>query len=236
MNVRLNRSRPVTRPARSLAAAVTGLAGAAILVLVASGPEPPTAAPRAVATASAGATAGSNVGHPDRAVATGEAPASAGQAGFRGPPDETQQLPGPAVRLPQGGTARLVRREIGPDGTLPVPDGVREATWWGAALNARAGAVVLAGHVTWQSTTGPFAELWRAESGGNVEVVDERGRAHRYRISEVHTLSKNELPQRAPDLFGQEGPHRLVLVTCGGRWLGGEVGYESNRIVVARPR
>jgi len=94
---------------------------------------------------------------------------------------------------------------------------------------------VLAGHVNWQATTGPFAELWRARAGDHVEVVDERGRAHRYRITELHTLSKDELPQRALDLFGPEGPHRIVLVTCGGRWLGGDIGYETNRIVVAHP-
>jgi hypothetical protein len=43
------------------------------------------------------------------------------------------------------------------------------------------------------------------------------------------------LPGRAQELFGQDGAHRLVLVTCGGRWVGGHDGYEENRVVIAEP-
>lgn len=146
----------------------------------------------------------------------------------------TGQRPG-TVRLPQGGTATLVRREVGPDGVLPVPDGVREATWWGAGLGADSGATLLAGHVDWRGRIGPFAELWRVRAGQEVTVTDNTGRAWRYRVAEVHTVHKNDLPARAAALFGQDGPHRLVLVTCGGRWVGGTLGYDENRIVVAYP-
>ncbi|NED49322.1 class F sortase [Micromonospora aurantiaca] len=151
------------------------------------------------------------------------------------PTTALQRLPAPAVRLPHGSVARLVRRELGPDGTLPLPDGVHDAAWWGADLDARAGATVLAGHVNWRSTTGPFAELWRAAPGEHVEVVNEHAHTRRYRITEAHTLAKNDLPQRAPALFRQDGPHRIVLITCGGRWLGQASGYESNHIVIAHP-
>ncbi|MGQ0840810.1 class F sortase [Actinokineospora sp.] len=150
------------------------------------------------------------------------------------PPEPVGQQPG-TVRLTKGGTATLVRRELGPDATLPVPDGVREATWWGAGLDATAGATVLAGHVNWRGQTGPFAELWGARAGDAVSVVDAEGRTWRYRVAQVETVTKHDLPVRAEEFFGQRGPHRLVLVTCGGQWVGGQGGYESNRIVVARP-
>ncbi|GLZ60963.1 class F sortase [Micromonospora sp. NBRC 107095] len=146
----------------------------------------------------------------------------------------TKLEPG-SVRLPLGGTARVIRREIGGDGVLPLPDGIGDAAWWGSALSAGTGAAVLAGHVNWRGEVGPFAELWRAGHGGRVEVADEHGRYRRYRIIEVHTVAKADLPRRAPDLFGQHGPHRIVLVTCGGRWVGGPLGYEANRIVVGYP-
>lgn len=142
------------------------------------------------------------------------------------------QRPG-TVRLPEGGTATLVRREVAPDGTLPVPDGVRDATWWGAGLEASKGATVLAGHVNWKGTTGPFAELWRSDKGQKVTVKDATGKTYTYRITEVLTVHKNQLPQRAETLFAQSGNHRLVLVTCGGEWVGGRLGYDDNRIVVA---
>ncbi len=144
------------------------------------------------------------------------------------------QRPG-TVRLVKGGTATLIREELGADATLPVPDSLREATWWGTGLDAKTGATVLAGHVNWKGATGPFAELWVARSGDPVSVVDAAGHTWRYRVSAVETVSKHDLPHRAEELFGQAGPHRLVLVTCGGRWVGGPDGYESNRVVIATP-
>lgn len=144
------------------------------------------------------------------------------------------QPPG-TVRLPQGGTAELVREEIDRSGTLPVPDGVDEATWWGAGLDAPKGATVLAGHVNWKGSIGPFEELWEAETGQPVTVVDDAGKEWRYQVSEVVTVHKDGLPARARELFGQGGEHRLVLVTCGGRYVGGDLGYDENRIVIATP-
>jgi hypothetical protein len=147
-------------------------------------------------------------------------------------PPRTQ--PAGTVRLAGGGTATLVRKDV-VDGVLPIPAGVREATWWGAAFDAATGATVLAGHVNWKGATGPFAELWNAKLGDLVTVVDDAGGTHAYRVGRLVTLHKDELPTRAQELFGQDGDHRLVLVTCGGRWVGGRDGYEENRVVIADP-
>ncbi|QGK68781.1 sortase [Allosaccharopolyspora coralli] len=144
------------------------------------------------------------------------------------------QPPG-TVQLPQGGTATLVRKELEPTGTLPVPDGVGQATWWGAGLDAPEGATVLAGHVNWKGEIGPFDELWDAAPGGTVSVRDEQGTDFTYRVSEIVTVTKEELPAQAAELFSQGGEHRLVLVTCGGRFVGGDEGYTDNRIVIATP-
>ena len=142
--------------------------------------------------------------------------------------------PANSVRLARGGTATLVPKEV-VDGVLPVPEGVREAAWWGAALDGGAGATVLAGHVNWRGATGPFAELWQAKLGDQVTVVDKDGRVFTFRVRQLVTVHKDQLPARAQELFGQDGEHRLVLVTCGGRWVGGADGYEENRIVIADP-
>ena len=149
------------------------------------------------------------------------------------PPPPQAQAPG-TVRLAQGGTATLIRKDV-VGGVLPVPDGVREATWWGAPFDGTQGATVLAGHVNWKGATGPFAELWEARLGDRVTVVGVDGATFRYRVSQLVTVHKDELPGRAQELFGQDGAHRLVLVTCGGRWVGGHDGYEENRVVIAEP-
>jgi hypothetical protein len=155
------------------------------------------------------------------------------------PAAETPRVPAPqqpgTVRLPAGGTATLVRKELGPNAELPIPADLGQATWWGAELDAAGGASVFAGHVNWRGATGPFAELWTDGIGAPVSIVDKDGRTWRYRVSQLVTVHKNDLAARADELFGQSGPHRVVLVTCGGRWVGGSDGYEENRVVIADP-
>lgn len=170
------------------------------------------------------------------APAPTSAPASTTPAA---PAAQTTAAPPPqprgTVRLPGGGTAVLVRKDLGPGGELPIPADLGQATWWGAALDAASGASVFAGHVNWRGATGPFAELWTDRIGAEVTIVDSAGKTWRYRVSQLVTVHKDDLPARADDLFGQSGPHRVVLVTCGGRWVGGSDGYEENRVVIADP-
>lgn len=143
------------------------------------------------------------------------------------------QEPG-TVRLPGGVTAYLVREDV-VNGVLPVPQELHQAAWWGADLDAQRGASVFAGHVNWGGRTGPFAQLWTMRIGQEVTVVDTGGKLSVYRVSQLFSLQKDELPQRAPDLFAQTGAHRIVLVTCGGEWVGGAQGYAENRVVLADP-
>ncbi|UOX89794.1 class F sortase [Amycolatopsis sp. FBCC-B4732] len=143
-----------------------------------------------------------------------------------------QQRPG-TVRLPDGATARLVRTELTDTGVLPIPRGLGDAAWWGAKLGADRGTALLSGHVNWEGQRGPFDELWRTRAGDEVSIVDARGGRWVYRVDQVVTLAKEALPQQAQSWFNQSGPHRLVLVTCGGDYVGGTEGYDENRLVTA---
>jgi hypothetical protein len=163
-------------------------------------------------------------------------PLSTGQPPSAGRPPATPQPPAPnTVLLPKGGRASLVRSGVAGDGTLQIPDGVGKAALWGAALDAPAGATLLAGHINWGGAAGPFAELWGAQAGQTVTVIDGGGRRLTFVVDQVLTVDKDNLPQHADELFGQTGPHRLVLVTCGGKWVGGALGYDQNRVVIAHP-
>ncbi|KAA9162281.1 sortase [Amycolatopsis acidicola] len=192
---------------------------------IAGSPQPVQAA---VASVNAGTTPAPVVPRP-----TQDAPTSSAPPTSTAPRTQTAQPPG-TVRLADGSTARLVRQEV-VGGVLPVPKNLDEAAWWGAELNAPRGASVLAGHVNWGGRTGPFASLWSARIGQEITVADADGKPVPYRISQLVTLHKDELPQRATELFGQTGSHRLVLVTCGGEWIGGAEGYDENRVAVADP-
>ncbi len=222
---------------------LTGFAlGAATVLAVQFGVPALTAPPVSVvsgtalpaAGAAGGAAAVPSPSPTATASAPGAAPAAQTPSSAAPPPSPPPQRPG-TVRLPAGGTATLVRKDLGPGGELPVPTDLGQATWWGASLDAAGGASVFAGHVNWRGATGPFAELWTARIGTEVTIVDSAGKTWRYRISQLVTVHKSDLPARADYLFGQSGPHRVVLVTCGGRWVGGSDGYEENRVVIADP-
>lgn len=203
--------------------AVAGAARAAPVSLPAPAPTTTASAPSATPT-------------PARTRTARPAPKStSNRTADAAPRPVTRAQPRGTVRLPHGGTARLVRKELEPGGVLPVPENLDEATWWGAGLTSRTGATVFAGHVNWKGRTGPFAGLWQSRIADRVTVVDGKGKRWSYRVAQVLTVDKDELPDRAERLFGRHGPHRLVLVTCGGRWVGGSDGYEANRVVIAEP-
>ncbi|MEV7550220.1 class F sortase [Amycolatopsis sp. NPDC089917] len=171
-------------------------------------------------------------GKSDPVVAAAQDQANTSAAQPSQAPLETGQAPG-TVKLPGGGTAKLIRKELTADGTLPIPEGLDEATWWGAKLGAEQGASLLSGHVNWKGKKGPFDELWRLKTGQEVDLVDTDGGKWVYKISEIVTVHKTKLAEQSEKLFGPDGPHRLVLVTCGGEYVGGTDGYEDNRIVTA---
>lgn len=149
-------------------------------------------------------------------------------------PAQGVQLPN-TIRLPRGGSAYLVHVQVTADGSLPVPSGVDQAVWWGTGLDAASGATVFAGHVNWAGVTGPFAELWDDAVGDVVTIRDNSGAQWRYRVTQVLTLNKSQLPQQAPALFSASGPPRIVLATCGGEWVPSRQSYADNRVLVAVP-
>ena len=171
------------------------------------------------------------------ASTTSAAPATAGSGAQAAEPTTTVRPTGVpttgSVHLPAGGTAQLIPAQVSKDGTMSVPDQLDQATWWGATLGAPHGATLLAGHVNWQGRTGPFAELWQDRVGQQVTVVDNAGRDWVYQITQLVTVAKADLPNRAKQLYGLDGDHRLVLATCGGEFVGGTEGYDDNRFAVA---
>ncbi|WP_037362419.1 class F sortase [Amycolatopsis orientalis] len=168
---------------------------------------------------------------------TGTAQAGTGQAGNsqagNAQPDPGQ-TPG-TVKLPGGGQAKLIAEEVGADGALPIPKSLSEAAWWGSGLGAARGVALLSGHVNWAGRSGPFQELWRMKPGQVVTVSDTTGKQWQYRVDEVRTIHKTDLAAESAKLFDPDGPHRLVLVTCGGDYVGGQEGYDDNRVATASP-
>jgi len=117
-------------------------------------------------------------------------------------------------------------------GVLTPPDDPTTVGWWreGALAGSASGTVVLTGH-TVHDGGGAMDDLEQIQPRERV-LLTVRGTAVVYRVTRVVVLSKQALADRAQALFGQQGPERLVLVTCED-WNGHE--YESNVVVTARP-
>lgn len=125
----------------------------------------------------------------------------------------------------------VVRIDVA-DGVLTPPPDPDVVGWWrqGALVGADTGATLITGH-TVHTGGGAMDDLEQLRPGDGVQVDAATGTVA-YRVHRVQVLSTSALAARAPALFRQSGPGRLVLVTCED-WNGDE--YESNVVVTARP-
>jgi sortase (surface protein transpeptidase) len=122
---------------------------------------------------------------------------------------------------------------IEPDGQLELPDET-EIGWYRFGASAgELGATVLAAHVAWNDTVGPFGGLGLVGPGDSVEVLLDDGRTRYYEVVERATYGKLELPRER--IWRRSGPEELVLITCGGAFNPDVHRYAENIVVYAVP-
>jgi hypothetical protein len=131
--------------------------------------------------------------------------------------------------------ARFPVRAVGlePDGQMEIPDETEIGWYQYGATAGQPGATVLAAHVSWNRTTGPFAQLGRVEPGEQIEVALDDGSVRRYEVTERAVYGKLELPRER--LWRTTGDETLVLITCGGDYNPDIRRYRENIVVYAVP-
>jgi len=125
-------------------------------------------------------------------------------------------------------------RPVGLDeaGAMEIPD-VSEIGWYlHGAVPGHPGATVLAAHVWWNGTNGPFRRLGALEPGALVDVRLQDGTETSYVVVKRTMYDKDALPS---DLWRNSGPETLVLITCGGRFDDGSRRFDQNIVVYAVP-
>ena len=130
----------------------------------------------------------------------------------------------------------IVATGVTPDGQMELPDDPREIGWYrfGALPGDPRGSAVLGGHVDSQRYgTGPLARLASVQEGARITVTAADGQRLDYRVTSVERITKAALP--VDRLFDPDVDHRLVVITCGGRYLPDAGGYEDNIVVIATP-
>lgn len=128
--------------------------------------------------------------------------------------------------------ARVVAVSVDDAGALVPPEDPAELGWWrGVRPGAGAGSVIIAGHLDARRYgRGPLAALVDLVPGARAVLTNANGSSAAYVLRGVQTFPKEALPAAA--LFGHDGPERLVLVTCGGRFDQRGAGWDSNVVAV----
>lgn len=144
--------------------------------------------------------------------------------------------PGTIVVPALGAYAPYSRYSIS-NGMLGLPDDVKKVGVYDNKVTAtsKEGTFLFAGHVD-NRHQGPGAlhDMYRAQPDMLVITTDFNNKKHFWRVDTKRAYHKQGLPQ---DVFRADGPHRLVMVTCGGAVLGtaGNAYYEDNVVVGAKP-
>ena len=106
------------------------------------------------------------------------------------------------------------------------------AGWYaGGARPGEPGRAVVIGHFDTSEGPGVFERVPALERGARIEVTDNRGDVHGYRVVGVTRVQKRRFPTHA--VYGPSRNPVLVLVTCGGPFRAGR-GYRDNVLVYAR--
>lgn len=135
------------------------------------------------------------------------------------------------VRIPRLGVSAEVL-PVGTRGdTLVPPADPTQLGWWAeGARPGQPGRALIAGH-TVHTGGGALDDLETLRRGDRVVVEGNRSTS-RWVVTSVDVLGKGVLAGQAERLFRQDGPARLVLLTCED-WDG--TAYLSNVVVVAEP-
>lgn len=119
------------------------------------------------------------------------------------------------------------------DGQLEVPDETEIGWYRYGSSPGRAGATVLAAHVTWNGSLGPFFKLGELDPGDRVDVRLEDDSLRTYEVIERTIYDKQELPRER--IWRTTGDETLVLITCGGSFNPDINRYRQNIVVYAVP-
>jgi len=141
-----------------------------------------------------------------------------------------------SLSLPSGAVLAVDVAATDAQGLLALPELVARAGWWrgGAKLGDPFGAIVIAAHVdSFVDGIGPIAELLSAEVGDVVQL-DGQNLSQTFAVSSSTLVPRTSLADHAAT-YSFVGPHRLVLITCGGPYDAAGGGYRDNLIVVAEP-
>ena len=156
---------------------------------------------------------------------------------YEAAPSQFQGIEGMALNI-GGDIAAVDPVQLTEAGALIPPSDVSRLGWYSAsAVPGAEGAVgssVITGHINYQGQgTGYAARFADMAVGQEFDVLID-GVPRTFRVTQApYRLPKgSDFP---PEVNDATGPNRLVLITCGGQFVGGALGYADNIITIAEP-
>lgn len=130
-------------------------------------------------------------------------------------------IPAQGVIAPMEGPC--VRRD---GGIEPASYDPRVTCIWdrGAQLGADQGEATILGHINYNGINGSLGRIGQLHIGDSIYTFDATGKRTAWKVSNIVQRPKAMGVDPTAEM-GPYGPKRLVLVTCGGAWVGGADGY-----------
>jgi Sortase domain len=130
--------------------------------------------------------------------------------------------------------APVHRVGIAEDGSIEVPSVKlrNEAGWYEEGPTpGQFGPSIMVGHVDTRTGPAVFHRLRDVRPGARIEITRRDRSVAVFEVNTIESFDKSALPvERVYGDFSRPG---LRLITCGGRWVGGDTGYADNVIVFA---
>jgi len=123
---------------------------------------------------------------------------------------------------------------LAPNGAIGVPplDNNNLAGWYtGGPSPGQLGPAVIVGHVDGPQGKSVFYRLGSVKPGQKIVLQLANHHTALFNIYSVEYYKKGEFPGRR--VYGDYSRPGLRLITCGGSFLGGSVGYQDNIVVYA---
>ena len=115
-------------------------------------------------------------------------------------------------------------------GVMDVPRALADAAWLKGVAPGSAGNAVIAGHL--DGSAGQPAAFWsiaRLRPGDGIVVTTADGRALQFRVTMVARYDRTSVP--LVSVFGPAPAAHLNLITCAGRYLRSQGGYQERLVV-----
>ena len=155
-------------------------------------------------------------------------------------PDDHQPPGGAAqnrVAIPALAVTAPIDICVAENGELDPPstDPRRTCVWHGGArLGAATGTAMILGHINYSGVDGALGRIGTLRPGDRVYIWSAARKRSVWQVTAIHERPKADGVDPGAEV-GAVGPPRLVLVTCGGPWIGGHFGYADLIWVYARP-